>query len=233
MPSPVAPCRRVAACRPARVPVAVSAAPDEPAPVQFLRRLAVIALLVAVLLLVLPRLLTVFGVLGPSARRSGLGGERAGRGPELRRRRRPALVRGPAPRCRKRRPTRAGRAREARRAADRRGRARSRRSARRSRAATRSAGGQKPRGEIDRQLNELEDLYGRAVKVVDKEQEAELLALMKSTRQAGRPGPALRAGRLRPRHGRREGRLGHPRRGARGPPPGPESLARTDHRTTT
>ena len=35
--------------------------------VQFLRRLAVLALLVAVLLLVLPRLLTELGVLGPTA----------------------------------------------------------------------------------------------------------------------------------------------------------------------
>jgi hypothetical protein len=156
--------------------------------VQFLRRLTVVALLVAVLLMVLPRVLTELGVIGPSAEdrvASAAKAVEAARGygadDGL-----PSYVAARQELGEAEALLRAGRRREARRAAERAaGKAviaqrdgLVRRDAERRRAEAIVA-------EADRRLIELEALYARASKVVGKARVAELLNLMKAARQAG------------------------------------------------
>lgn len=156
--------------------------------VQFLRRLTVVALLVAVLLLVLPRLLTELGVLGPSPEdrvASAAQAVEAARGygadDGL-----PSYVAARKELEEAHALLRAARPREARRAADR--AAEKAVLAQRDGLVRRDAERRRAEAivtEADRRLIELEALYGRASKVVGKALVAELLTLMKAARQAG------------------------------------------------
>jgi hypothetical protein len=156
--------------------------------VQFLRRLAALALVLAVLLLVLPRLLTELGVLGPTAEEKvgaaaaaleaarGYGGDDS----------LPAFAAAQKALDEARGLLQSGRTREARAAADR--AAAGARIAQRDALVRRDEQRQRAEAianEADRRLNELEALYGRAGKLASKARVAELLALMKTARQAG------------------------------------------------
>jgi hypothetical protein len=159
-----------------------------PVLVQFLRRLAVVALLLAVLLLVLPRLLTEVGILGPSAEErvaEAAAAVEAARGygasDDL-----PSFAAASKALEEARALLRVGRQRDARGAAA--------RAVERAIVAQRDGlilrDAQRRRAEAivteaDRRLNELETLYGRVSKSVDKVRLPELLSLMKSARQAG------------------------------------------------
>jgi hypothetical protein len=155
--------------------------------VQFLRRLALLALLLAVLLLVVPRFLSEVGVLGPTAEEKvasaeaaleaarGYGGDdglpsyvAARKGVEAAR----ALLQS-------------GRSREARGAADK--AAEGARMAQRDALVRRDSERRQAEAivtEADRRLNELEALYARLTKG-ERARGSELLPLMKSARQAG------------------------------------------------
>ena len=154
----------------------------------FLRRLAVFALLLAVLLLVLPRLLTEVGVLGPTAEdliasaASAVDAARSyGASEEL-----PSYVAAQKELLSARSLLQAGRQGEARKVAQRAtekavvaqrdGLVHRDQSRRRADAIVK---------EVDRRLNELEALYGRVSKMVDKKRVTDLLSLMKGARQAG------------------------------------------------
>ena len=154
----------------------------------FLRRLAVFALLLAVLLLVLPRLLTEVGVLGPTAEdliasaASAVDAARSyGASEEL-----PSYVAAQKELVSARSLLQAGRQGEARKVAQRAtekavvaqrdGLVHRDQSRRRADAIVK---------EVDRRLNELEALYGRVSKMVDKKRVTDLLSLMKGARQAG------------------------------------------------
>ena len=156
--------------------------------VLFLRRLAVVALLVTVLLLVLPRLLTEVGILGPTAEElmasaaSAVEAARSyGATEEL-----PSFVAAQKDLLAARSLLQEGRQREARKAArlttekavlaQRDGLIHLDQSRRRADAIVK---------EVDRRLIELEALYSRVSKVVDKTRLRELLSLMKGARQAG------------------------------------------------
>lgn len=156
--------------------------------VQFLRRLTVVVLLVAALLLVLPRVLTELGVLGPSAGDQVASAAKAveaarsyGADDQL-----PSYLAAGKDLEEAQALLRSGRVREARRAALRAAEkavvaqrdALVRRDAERRRAEAIVA-------EADRRLIELEALYGRASKTMGKARMAELLDLMKAARQAG------------------------------------------------
>jgi hypothetical protein len=154
----------------------------------FLRRLTLGSLLVAVLLLVAPRLLTELGVLGPEAEElvaTAATAVDAARGfgatEDL-----PSFVEAGRRLEAARSALRAGREREARRAA--------KTAMEHARAAQRDGlirrDSQRRRAaavvdEADRRLIELEGLYGRVLKSVGKERVPELLSLMKTARQAG------------------------------------------------
>ena len=154
----------------------------------FLRRLAVVALLLTVLLLVLPRLLTEVGILGPTAEElmaSATAAVEAARSygatEEL-----PSFVAAEKELLAARSLLQAGRQREAKRAA--------RRTTEKAVVAQRDGlihGDQSRRRadaivkEVDRRLIELEALYSRVSKAVDKKRLSELLSLMKGARQAG------------------------------------------------
>ena len=156
--------------------------------VSFLRRLAVLALLCAVLLLILPRLLTELGVLGPTAEEM-IGSASAaveaarsyGATEEL-----PSFVAAQKELLTARTLLQAGRQRDARKAA--------RRTTEKAVVAQRDGLIHRDQSrrradaivkEIDRRLIELETLYGRVSKVVEKRRVTELLSLMKEARQAG------------------------------------------------
>lgn len=156
--------------------------------VHFLRRLTLGALLVAVLLLVVPRLLTELGVLGPGAEAlvaTAAAGVDAARGfgatEDL-----PSFAEAGRELEAARSALRAGREGEARRAAKRaiehavvaQRDGLIRRDAERRRA-------EAIVNEADRRLIELEGLYGRALKNVDKSRVPELLSFMKAARRAG------------------------------------------------
>lgn len=156
--------------------------------VQFLRRLTVVVLLVAILLLVLPRLLTELGVLGPSAEEQVASAAKAveaarryGADEQL-----PSYLAAGKDLEEAQALLRSGRPREGRSAALRAAEkavvaqrdALVRRDAERRRAEAIVA-------EADRRLIELEALYGRASKTAGKARVAELLDRMKAARQAG------------------------------------------------
>jgi hypothetical protein len=151
-----------------------------------LRRVTLYAVVLAVLLATVPRLLTAFGVLGPSleeeigSAENSLGaarsyGAKADEPAYKRAAEAIAKAREHAARSERWPAKRAlGEAREA--ALE----------AQRVALATREEsrrGAQKTVNEIDRQLNELEDLYGDVVKQLEKPEAERLLAMMKSTRQ--------------------------------------------------
>jgi hypothetical protein len=156
--------------------------------VQFLRRLAIGALLVTVGLLALPRVLTDLGLLGPAAdelignAESALAAARSyGARDDL-----PSFVAARKELDEARALLQARRPREARQAAL--------RASEKAIQAQRDGLIQRDEDrrhaaaivtEIDRRLNELERLYGRASKTVDSNRRAELLTLMKAARQAG------------------------------------------------
>ena len=156
--------------------------------VVFLRRLAVLALVVTVLLLVLPRLLTNMGVLGPTPEEligtaaSAVEAARSyGANEDL-----PSFVEAEKELLAAQQQLRAGRHRESRRAAL--------RSAERAVVAQRDGLIQRDQNrrradaivkDVDRRLIELETLYSRASRVVSKKRLTELLSLMKGARQAG------------------------------------------------
>lgn len=156
--------------------------------VLFLRRLAVFALLLTVLILVLPRLLTEVGILGPTAEdligsaASAVEAARSyGATEEL-----PSFVAAQKELLAARTLLRAGRQREARKAAS--------RTTEKAVVAQRDGLIQRDQGrrraeaivkEVDRRLNELEVLYSRVSKMVEKKRVTELLSLMKGARQAG------------------------------------------------
>ena len=156
--------------------------------VLFLRRLAAFALLVAVLLLVLPRLLTELGVLGPSAEdliasaASAVEAARSyGATEDL-----ASFVAAQKELLAARSLLQAGRPAEARKAA--------RRTTEKAVVAQRDGLIHRDQSrrradaivkEADRRLNELEALYSRVSKIVDKKRVTELLSLMKGARQAG------------------------------------------------
>lgn len=156
--------------------------------VQFLRRLAVLALLLAILLLVLPRLLTEVGVMGPTAEdltssaAAAVAAARSyGATDDV-----ASFVAAQKELENARSLVRAGRQREARAAA--------RRAAEKAVVAQRDGLIHRDENrrrasaivtEADRRLNDLETLYGRAAKIVDKARVPELLSLMKGARQAG------------------------------------------------
>jgi len=156
--------------------------------VLFLRRLALLALVLAVLLLVLPRLLTELGLLGPTAEEligsasSAVEAARSyGANEEV-----ASFVEAEKELQEARALLQARRLREARKAAarttaqaviaQRDGRIHRDQSRRRADAIVR---------DVDRRLIELEALYGRVSKMVDKKRVTELLTLMKGARQAG------------------------------------------------
>jgi len=156
--------------------------------VQFLRRLAVLALLLALVLLVVPRLFTNLGVIGPtaedltaSAAASVEAARSYGATDDL-----PSFVAAQKELETARSLVQADRQREARAAA--------RRAAEKAVVAQRDGLIHRDESrrranaivtEADRRLNELENLYGRAAKIVDKARVPELLSLMKGARQAG------------------------------------------------
>jgi hypothetical protein len=81
---------------------------------------------------------------------------------------------------------------------------------------------QKVVSDVDRQLNELEDLFTDASKVVGKEESARLFGMMKSVRALDRRVvPGLRGAELREGHGGRERRTATAGRGAQGAHGGP------------
>ena len=154
----------------------------------FLRRLAVIALLLAVLLLVIPRLLTQLGILGPRAEEllgsaaSAVEAARSyGADEDL-----PSFVAAQKELLAAQTLLQAGRKREAVKAASRAAEKAvlaqrdglTRRDQNRRRADTIVK-------EVDRRLIVLEVLYSRASKVADKKRLGELLSFMKGARQAG------------------------------------------------
>ena len=154
----------------------------------FLRRLAVVALLLTVLLLVLPRLLTEVGILGPTAEElmaSATAAVEAARSygatEEL-----PSFVAAEKELLAARSLLQAGRQREAKKSA--------RRTTEKAVVAQRDGlihlDQRRRRAdaivkEVDRRLIELEALYTRVSKAVDKKRLSELLSLMKGARQAG------------------------------------------------
>ena len=154
----------------------------------FLRRLAVVALLLTVLLLVLPRLLTEVGILGPTAEElmaSATAAVEAARSygatEEL-----PSFVAAEKELLAARSLLQAGRQREAKKTA--------RRTTEKAVVAQRDGlihlDQRRRRAdaivkEVDRRLIELEALYTRVSKAVDKKRLSELLSLMKGARQAG------------------------------------------------
>ena len=154
----------------------------------FLRRLAVIALLLAVLLLVIPRLLTQLGILGPRAEEllgsaaSAVEAARSyGADEDL-----PSFVAAQKELLAAQTLLQAGQKREAVKAASRAAEKAvlaqrdglTRRDQNRRRADTIVK-------EVDRRLIVLEVLYSRASKVADKKRLGELLSFMKGARQAG------------------------------------------------
>ena len=156
--------------------------------VQALRRLAVLALLLALVLMVVPRLLTNLGVIGPtaedltaSAAASIEAARSYGATDDL-----PSFVAAEKELQEAQTQLRAGRLREARAAARRAAEKalRAQRDGLIHRDETRRRAGAIVK-EVDRRLIELEALYGQASKRAGKARVAELLSLMKGARQAG------------------------------------------------
>jgi hypothetical protein len=151
-----------------------------------LRRATIYALVLAVLLVVGPKLLTAFGILGPSLEEEIESVERsllaarsygASEAEPTHARAAQALARARAAASRRERwqAKRAlGEARES--AID------AQRAALAAREESRQAA-HKVIGEVDRALNELEDLFGEVRKRVDKKESDRLFSLMKATRQ--------------------------------------------------
>jgi hypothetical protein len=154
---------------------------------RFLRRIAVMALVLSVALWAVPRLLVEFGVLGPTAQgrideaaRAIAAARAYGGGPGL-----PPFKAAEDEVARARALVREGREREARRAA--------------LRATSSAIEAQKMAlvahtevrqqaevvyNDLDRQINDLEKLYAEVTPGLEKEQVAQLLSLMKVTRQS-------------------------------------------------
>jgi hypothetical protein len=151
-----------------------------------LRRATIYALVLAVLLVAGPWLLTSFGLLGPSLEEEIESAERsllaarsygAGEGEPALARAVTALAEARAAAARRERWQAKTAIRTARESA-----LEAQRAALATRAESRKAA-QKIVAEIDRALNELEELYGQASKRVDKKESERLFGLMKSTRQ--------------------------------------------------
>jgi hypothetical protein len=156
--------------------------------VQLLRRGALLTMLLALVLLVAPRLLTNVGVIGPTAEEltasaaASLQAARTyGATDDL-----PSFVAAKKALEEAQAELRSGRLREARRSA--------RRAAEKAVVAQREGLVHRDQSqrraeaivkEVDRRLNDLENLYGRAAKKAGKPRVAELLSLMKEARQAG------------------------------------------------
>ncbi len=154
---------------------------------RFLRRLAILFLVLSALLWAAPRVLLEFALIGPgteehveTARRALEAARRFGAGPDI-----PAFAAAERHLAEAAAFQKNGQGREARRAAE---QASSQAvAAQRAALVRRTEIQEKAEGvfnDLDRQINDLEKLYGATTASLDKEQTAKLLSLMKVTRQS-------------------------------------------------